>query len=86
MGNEAGKGKYAKMDKVEVPNSSSNGNAYSNGSSSYAAQNKESYSSPISKLSSLKQGINSGYHSIVLSPTTDEKGDSGGNFHKEDIK
>lgn len=86
MGNEAGKGKYAKMDKVEVPNSSSNGDAYGNGSSRYAVQNKESNSSSMSKLSSLKQGINSGYHSIVLSPATDEKGDSGGSFQKEDIK
>ena len=81
MGNEAGKGKYAKMDKVEAPKSNGDHDYSSGGSSSYAAQNAESKRSPT-RFASLRQGINSGYHSIVLSPKADEKDDPGGIVQK----
>jgi len=82
MGNEAGKGKYAKMDKVEAPETKGDQGFSSDGSSSYAAQNTESKRSPTRKFASLRQGINSGYHSIVLSPKADEKDDPGGIVQK----
>ena len=86
MGNEAGKGKYAKMDKAEVPNSSSKEDAYCDESSRYVMQTKESKNSSISVLASLKQGINSGYHSIVLNPNAEATERTGRNVNNENIK
>lgn len=86
MGNDLGKGKYAKMDKVDAASPSKEKNrdeANDNKVSNYAAASTESKNTTISKLSSLKQGINSGYHSIVLSPRSEEPCDVRPNCHNE---
>lgn len=77
MGNEVGKGKYAKMGKVDAANSTNRidkSDQSSKTTSRYVAPVEESGNSPLSKLASLKQGINSGYHSVVLSPKPDDTG------------
>ena len=88
MGNEIGKGKYAKMDKVEVASSSSDLNSTTNKdkTSSYVTPDNESKRSPISTITSLKQGINSGYHSIALSPKSQDNEDSSGSIQSENIE
>ena len=78
MGNEVGKGKYAKMDQAELTSNDDPGKSNTKNGNVIDEIRVEATNdnSAVSKLKSLKQGVSSGYHSIVLSPRPDDTRDS----------
>lgn len=88
MGNEAGKGKYAKMNQGEGNSENSEESkrtVASNGNISQQSATEDSAGGALSKITGLKQGVNSGYHSIVLSPKSAEDSETNGHLSNENV-